>query len=126
MAESFLFNTAESILEKLASLALEEFLLAWGIEDDLEKIKEMLLAIKAVLSDAEKRQSQDHRIEFWLGKLKDVLYDAEDVIDEFRCEALRRQVVKSGSTTRKVRRFFSSSNPLAFRFQMGHKLKKVR
>ncbi|KAF2307894.1 hypothetical protein GH714_033223 [Hevea brasiliensis] len=58
--------------------------------------------------------------------LKDVLYDAEDVVDEFECEALRRKVVESGNTTRKVRRFFSSSNPLAFRFRMGHKLKKIR
>ncbi|KAJ9184771.1 hypothetical protein P3X46_004462 [Hevea brasiliensis] len=58
--------------------------------------------------------------------LKDVLYDAEDVVDEFECEALRRKVVESGNTTRKVRRFFSTSNPLAFRFTMGHKLKKIR
>ncbi|KAF2307889.1 hypothetical protein GH714_033123 [Hevea brasiliensis] len=58
--------------------------------------------------------------------LKDVLYDAEDLVDEFECEALRRKVVKSGNTTRKVRRFFSSSNPLSFRFRMGHKLKQIR
>lgn len=28
--------------------------------------------------------------------------------------------------TRKVRRFFSSPNPLAFHFKMGHKVKKIR
>ena len=50
-----------------------------------------------------------------------------DVLDEFECEDLRRQVVKTqGSTSRKVRRFFSSSNPIAFRNKMGHRIKEIR
>ncbi|XP_043816282.1 putative disease resistance protein RGA1 isoform X1 [Manihot esculenta] len=126
MADSFLLSIAESVLGKLGSLALEEFFLAWGLESDLEKIKENLKVIKAVLLDAEQQLSLNPRIEIWLEKLKQVLYDAEDVVDEFECEALRRKVVKAGNTTRKVRRFFSSSNPLAFRFRMGHKLKQIR
>ncbi|KAF2307892.1 hypothetical protein GH714_033157 [Hevea brasiliensis] len=68
-------------------------------------------------------QSKDRGL---AGDAQDVLYDAEDVVDEFECEALRRKAVKSGNTTRKVRRFFSSSNPLAFRFRMGHKLKHIK
>ncbi|KAF2307890.1 hypothetical protein GH714_033140 [Hevea brasiliensis] len=35
--------------------------------------------------------------------LKDILYDAGDQVYEFECEALRRKVVKSGNTTRKIR-----------------------
>ncbi|KAF2307886.1 hypothetical protein GH714_033094 [Hevea brasiliensis] len=126
MADSFLFNVAESVLGKLGCLALQEFSLAWGLESDLEKIKDNLKVIKAVLLDAEQQRSQNPQIEVWLENLKEVLYDAEDVVDEFECEVLRRQVVKSGNTTRKVRRFFSRSNPLTFRFRMGHKLKQIR
>ncbi|KAJ9184775.1 hypothetical protein P3X46_004466 [Hevea brasiliensis] len=126
MADSFLFNAAESVLGKLGSLALQEFSLARGLESDLEKIKDNLKVIKAVLLDAEQQRSQNPRIEVWLENLKEVLYDAEDVVDEFECEVLRKQVVKSGNTTRKVRRFFSRSNPLTFRFRMGHKLKQIR
>ncbi|KAF2307893.1 hypothetical protein GH714_033168 [Hevea brasiliensis] len=126
MADSFLFNVAESVLGKLGCLALQEFSLAWGLESDLEKIKDNLKVIKAVLLDAEQQRSQNPQIEVWLENLKEVLYDAEDVVDEFECEVLRRQVVKSGNTTRKVRRFFSRSNPLTFRFTMGHKLKQIR
>ncbi|KAF2322413.1 hypothetical protein GH714_015800 [Hevea brasiliensis] len=66
------------------------------------------------------------QIEVWLENLKEVVYDAEDVVDEIECEALRREVVKSRNTTQKVRRFFSSSNPVAFHFRMGHELKKIR
>ncbi|XP_057999226.1 putative disease resistance protein RGA1 [Hevea brasiliensis] len=126
MAESFLIDIAENVFRKLGFLALEEFSFAWGLRSDLEKIKKILVVINAVLFDAEQHQLRSQQIEFWLGMLKDVLYDAEDVVDEFECEALRRKVVESGNTTRKVRRFFSSSNPLAFRFRMGHKLKKIR
>jgi hypothetical protein len=58
--------------------------------------------------------------------LREVLYDAEDVLDEIECETLRRELVKTtGSTSRKVRRFFSSSNKIAFRSTMGHKIKSI-
>ena len=125
MAETLIFNIAESVLGKLGSLALEQFFLAWGLESDLENIKKVLRAITAVILDAEQKQSRNHQIEVWLGELKDLLYDIEDVVDEFQFEALRRQVVKARSTCRKIRLFFSSSNPLVFHFRMAHKLKNI-
>ncbi|KAF2282637.1 hypothetical protein GH714_043718 [Hevea brasiliensis] len=102
MADSFLFSIAESVLEKLGSLALQEFYLAWGLGSELEKIKDNLKVIKAMLLIAKQQRSQNPRIEVWSEILKEGLYDAEDVVDEFECEALRRQVVKSGNTTRKM------------------------
>ncbi|KAM3745352.1 hypothetical protein ACB098_06G120100 [Castanea mollissima] len=43
------------------------------------------------------------------------------------CEALRKQVMEmQGSTTRKVRHFFASSNSLVFRTKMAHKVKEIR
>ncbi|WCJ30510.1 Disease resistance protein RGA2 [Euphorbia peplus] len=126
MAESFLYNIGESVLGKLASLALENFFLAWELQSDVEKIKKSMVAINAVLLDAEQRQSQNHAIVVWLRELKDVFYDIDDVVDEFECEALERQVVESGTTARKVRRFCSKSNPFVFRFRMAHILKNMR
>ncbi|KAF2307987.1 hypothetical protein GH714_034099 [Hevea brasiliensis] len=85
------------------------------------------MTIKAVLLDAEEKQVSNNDVRVWLIKLKDVLYDAEDVLDEFECETQRKQLLKLyGSTTKKVGRFFSSSNPLAFSFKMGHKIKQIR
>ncbi|XP_050229823.1 disease resistance protein RGA2-like [Mercurialis annua] len=126
MAESLLLTLAQSVLEKLASFALEEFILAWGLESDLQQVNNSLKAITAVLLDAEQNQSHNHRVQVWLEDLTDVLYDIEDAVDEFECEALRRQVVKdAGSIFIKVKRFFSSSNSLAFRFRMADKLKNL-
>ncbi|OAY40314.2 hypothetical protein MANES_09G010450v8 [Manihot esculenta] len=103
-----------------ALLLFKNFSLAWGLESELQKIKENLEVIKPVLLDAEQQLSQNPWVEIWLENLKQVLYDAEDVVDDFEYEALRRKV------TRKVRRFFSSPNPLAFHFKTGHKVKKIR
>nr|TKS15533.1 NBS-LRR resistance gene-like protein ARGH30 [Populus alba] len=125
--ETFATEIAKSLLGKLGSFAVQEFRLAWGLEDDLARLEERLKAINAVLSDAEKQQSKNDRIRLWLHMLREVLYDAEDVLDEIECETLRRQVVKTtGSTSSKVRRSLGlSSNKIAFRLRMGHKIKKI-
>ncbi|GMY13296.1 putative disease resistance protein RGA3 isoform X2 [Fagus crenata] len=121
------FSVAEKVIEKLGSHAYQEICLAWGIESDLQKLQGTMSTVQAVLLDAEEKQAKNRQLSIWLGRLKDVFHDAIDVLDEFECEALRRQVVKiHGSTSKKVRRFFSSSNPLAFRFKMGHRIKEMR
>ncbi|KAJ0018354.1 hypothetical protein Pint_11998 [Pistacia integerrima] len=129
-AESFLYEIAANVLMKTGSLAYRELSLSCGIESDLRKLEETLSIIKAVLLDAEVQQSQNHQIRIWLGKLKDIFYDAEDVLDEVECEALRRQVVKAtqgivGRSMSKVSTFFSNSNPVAFRYRIGHKMKEI-
>ena len=126
MAEAFAAEIAKSLLGKLGSFAVQEFRLAWGLEDDLARLEERLKAINVVLSDAEKQQSKNERIRLWLHMLREVLYDAEDVLDEIECETLQRRVVKTkGSTSRKVQHFFTSSNMIPFRLRMGHKIKKI-
>ena len=48
-----------------------------------------------MLLDAEEKQVKNRGLTIWLEQLKDVFYDAVDVLDEFECEALRRDVVKT-------------------------------
>ena len=48
--------------------------------------------IQDVLADAERRQESDQSVRRWLQRLKDVAYDADDVLDEFAYEILRRKV----------------------------------
>ena len=45
-----------------------------------------------MLADAERRQVRDEVVRLWLQRLKDVAYDADDVLDEFADEILRRKV----------------------------------
>ncbi|CBI23415.3 unnamed protein product, partial [Vitis vinifera] len=102
MAESFLFSIADNVLGKIGSVTLQEIGLAWGVKTELQKLEATLTAIKSVLLDAEEKQWKDRQLRDWLGKLKHVCYDVEDVLDEFRYQALQRQVVSHGSLKTKV------------------------
>ncbi|XP_031249203.1 putative disease resistance protein RGA4 [Pistacia vera] len=126
MAETIVSVIAEELLGKLFSLASNKMGLAWGVQKDAQELVDTLTTIKAVLLDAEDKQIHNEKLKVWLGKLKNICYDAEDVLDEIEVEDLREQVVNSQSSTRKVCRFFSSSNSVAFRLTLGHKIKKIK
>ncbi|CAJ1912000.1 unnamed protein product [Sphenostylis stenocarpa] len=127
MAECFVFDIAESLLRKLASYVYEEASRAYGVYEDLRGIKDTLLIVKGVLLDAEEKKEQKHGLREWLRQIQNVCFDAEDVLDEFECQNLRKIIVKaSGSTRMKVGHFFSSSNSLVFRLKMSRQMKQVR
>ncbi|KAF4362807.1 hypothetical protein F8388_022464, partial [Cannabis sativa] len=120
-------SIALNVLNKLASLSYEELNMAWGMKDDLKKLQQIMSNLGDVLVDAESKQGKSRELKNWLAQLKHVFDDAIDVLDEFECEILRRQVVKEhGSFCRKVHRFFSSSNPLVYRFSIAHRIKEIR
>ncbi|CAL9025734.1 unnamed protein product [Prunus brigantina] len=121
------FPLATKLIEKPGSITSEQICLAWGVKADLKKLQRTMSIIKDVLLDAEQKQEHNQQIRSWLRQLKDVFLDAEDLLDEFECEALRREVVETfHGTTGKVRRFFSRSNPIAFRLRVSHEIKEIR
>ncbi|CAK7338813.1 unnamed protein product [Dovyalis caffra] len=97
MAEAFATDIAKSLLRKLVSFAVQEFCLAWGLEGDLARLEERLSAINAVLSDAERQQSQNDRIRLWLQKLKEVFEQTIDHSNVLHEETERRQSFESFS-----------------------------
>lgn len=123
MVDAFAAEVAANVLAKLSSAAFQQIGRFWGVQDEFEKLKDVLMAIKAVLADAEEQQNHNREITLWLQKFKDRL---EDLLDEFEIEALRRQVMERGSSRRKVSRFLSGSNSLTFRLRMGRKIKRVK
>ena len=126
MAESFLFSIAESLVAKLVSRAFEEASRVVGLYDNLRDLTKTLSLIKAVLLDAQQKQEHNHELREWLTQIKTVFSDAEDLLDEFECQTLRNKVVKAhGSTKDKVSHFFSTFNPLVFRYQMAQQIKDI-
>ncbi|GLT39631.1 hypothetical protein SLA2020_138130 [Shorea laevis] len=57
------------------------------------KWKNLLPKIKAFLDDAEDKQIVSSAVKLWVSDLKEILYDAEDFIDEIATEALRRRIL---------------------------------
>lgn len=126
MAETFLFQIAGQLLGKLTTPSVHGIGVIWSMEKELNRLEITLSAIKAVLLDADEQQAKSQQVKDWLEKLNDLLYDADDVLDDFATEALRQEVEIKESKRKKVGKFFSSSNPLLFRVTMSHKIKKLR
>ena len=74
-----------------------------------------------MLQDAEAKKVKYGPLKNWLIKLKDAAYDAEDIIDECKTEAL---LCEAADTMKRVCKFFSLSNPLSFGIKMGIRLRR--
>ncbi|XP_059656006.1 putative disease resistance protein RGA4 [Cornus florida] len=114
------------ILKKLGSMLLQEMGLVWGMKDELEKIRNTVSTIRAVLLDAEEQQATNHEVEDWLEKLNDAFHDADDLLDDFSTQVLHHQVITQNTRLMKVRNFFSSSNKLPFSSKLAHEIKAIR
>ncbi|XWS09376.1 hypothetical protein CRYUN_Cryun40dG0080000 [Craigia yunnanensis] len=127
MAEGVLFDLAEKLFRGLASLAYQELSLACGVKAEISKLNETVSVIKALLRDAEEQQrNNNHEVTDRLGKLKDVLFDVDDLLDDFSTEALRRKIMSGNEMVKEVRIFFSESHQLAYSLKMGHRVKDIR
>uniref|UniRef100_A0A7N2LAG6 Disease resistance N-terminal domain-containing protein n=2 Tax=Quercus lobata TaxID=97700 RepID=A0A7N2LAG6_QUELO len=107
-------------------LALQEVALIWGVKDEINKLKETVSTISAVILDAEAKQRDSEEIKLWLKRPKDAMCDADDLLDEISTEALRREVMARDKKAKEVRIFFSKSNQLVYGVRMGHKVKEMR
>lgn len=90
MAKSFLFNIIERVLAKVSSIAIYEISLAWNVKTELRKLQSTLSTIKVVLLDANEQQAKNHEVRDWLEKLRDVVYDVDDLMDDLSTQLLLR------------------------------------
>ncbi|CAN1163021.1 Putative disease resistance protein RGA4 [Linum perenne] len=137
MAEAALFNVADWVLNQLGSKLLQEASLLWGVEDDVHKLTRTLSTIHALLLDADQKSSsssssQTHQLQLWLKELSEVVYDAQDLLDEFSTELRRRRhgtlTTASGTQriSKEVTNFFSSSNQVAYGLKIAHGIQEIR
>ena len=61
MADAILFGLVRKMIENLASQTFQEIGSLWGVEDELEKLKNTVSTIQAVLQDAAEQQSHNHQ-----------------------------------------------------------------
>ncbi|ESW05578.1 hypothetical protein PHAVU_011G191400 [Phaseolus vulgaris] len=74
----------------------------------LKKLKRKLVSVKAVVDDAEQKQFRDTYVKAWLDGVRDVLLDAEDLMEEIEYEFSRYELeVEPQSSSSKVCSFES-------------------
>nr|UBY07411.1 NBS-LRR disease resistance protein [Dasypyrum villosum] len=125
MAESLLLPLVRGVAGKAADVLVETVTRMCGLDDDRRKFERQLLAVECKLANAEERSETNGYVKSWMKELKSVAYQADDVLDDFQYEALRRQSRIGKSTTRKALNYITRHSPLLFRFGMSRKLKKV-
>ncbi|KAG2585329.1 hypothetical protein PVAP13_6KG383700 [Panicum virgatum] len=128
MAETLLLPVVRGMLGKAAD-ALVQKVTAIGVDDDRRDLELKLLYVQSLLADAEAKAAAENEagraIKGWMRELKAAAYQADDVLDDFQYEALRREAQSLRSTTSKVKDFFSSRNRLVFRHKASRDLKNV-
>lgn len=70
------------VLERLADL-FDELEFHTDVHKEVERLQDELRRIRCFLRDADAKQDEDERVRNWVSDIRDVAYDAEDLIDRF-------------------------------------------
>ncbi|XP_065000210.1 putative disease resistance protein RGA3 [Musa acuminata AAA Group] len=116
MADSVVSWLIGTLMDK----AKEKVALWLGVPEEIKKLQRTLRSIQSVLLDAEKRWIEDKAVNDWLMELKDVLYDADDLLDEWRTAA--EKCTPGEPSLKRVKRNISS---ILFRNDVGINIKDL-
>ncbi|PON49729.1 NB-ARC domain containing protein, partial [Trema orientale] len=74
----------------------------------LRDLRTVLSSANSLLNDAEEKQITDENVQKWLDELKEVIYDADDLVDKMDGEVLRSK--QEGKHRTKFKNFFKFFN----------------
>lgn len=107
MTESSLYSIRERCIDSFLYLTTTQDASLYGAEKEIENIGHTIQNIQAVLADAEEKQVHDVAIRSWLNELEDVVYDADELLDQ----VIAQNTMLNTTTTKQVQvlTFFSIS-----------------
>ncbi|XP_048546182.1 putative disease resistance protein RGA3 [Triticum urartu] len=122
---SLLIPLLGSVAAKAGDALVGELLRAWGLDKSHRKLERHLAAVQHILLDADVKSRTNPAVRRWMTDLKTAAYRADDVLDDFRYEALRRTAaqIRPYYTARKMLSYFTTTSPVIFRLSMSRKMK---
>ncbi|KAJ9160197.1 hypothetical protein P3X46_025619 [Hevea brasiliensis] len=78
-------------VQKISDLLIQESVFLHGVRDEVQRLQSELKRMQCFLKDADRNQDQDDRVRNWVAEVRDLTYDAEDVIDTFLLKVARRR-----------------------------------
>ncbi|CAO2839103.1 unnamed protein product [Amaranthus hypochondriacus] len=125
-AGSFALSAVQTLLAALQCTALKEMASKFNYKSKLDDLQRTVCTVKAVLLDAENKEELSNEARVWLQELKDAVYDADDLFDEFATLARRNKLLEDGKVSQKVRLLLSRYNPFGIAHSMSQRVKKIR
>ncbi|XP_020595372.1 putative disease resistance protein RGA3 [Phalaenopsis equestris] len=114
-------------LERLTSFIDEKAAMLLGVKEDLKKLQRLMVRIQKVLDDAERKRLEDSAINNWISELRDVMYDAEDIIDLCLIEGSQLLDEKPSSSSKSCcnSSFFSCFLSAPHRYEIGERINNL-
>ncbi|KAM0836063.1 hypothetical protein ACQ4PT_062537 [Festuca glaucescens] len=81
---------APYVKKMIANLAEEELGMLLGVESEIRKLNNNLVYLQDYLTDADRKCITDKSVKAWVGKLKDVMYEATDILELCQLKAMER------------------------------------
>ncbi|VAH72402.1 unnamed protein product [Triticum turgidum subsp. durum] len=75
-----------SCASKLQNIITDEAILVLGVKEELREVLRQVELIQCCIYDAEKRRTKEQAVNNWLGQLRDVIYDVDEILDVARCK----------------------------------------
>uniref|UniRef100_A0A0E0LZW8 Uncharacterized protein n=1 Tax=Oryza punctata TaxID=4537 RepID=A0A0E0LZW8_ORYPU len=118
-------NQVARKINNIVGVAQGEVKLCCNFSDDLEGIKDTLVYLETLLKNAENNSFGSDRanLRHWLGQIKSLAYDIEDIVDGYYSS---KEQFDGGSSAQKGSLFCSLSNPMLLKGSMVYKMKSKR
>ncbi|KAK1696899.1 hypothetical protein QYE76_013596 [Lolium multiflorum] len=101
----------------ITGMAEEEVRMLLGVSGEIKKLEASLVDLQGYLADAERRRITDKSVKVWVGRLKDAMYEATDILELCQLEAMDQ---------RPEERSRDASNSSRFRSLVGQLKKKLQ
>ncbi|XVF30981.1 hypothetical protein REPUB_Repub16aG0106000 [Reevesia pubescens] len=113
MAEAIVSTILQQLKIITIEKASEARKLVKGVEKEVARLESNFMAIQYELEDAEEKQYSDKRLKHWLQRFKQVSYDMEDVLDDWKTaiQKLRTADEAETSTTTFVPTYWKVCEP---------------
>ncbi|XP_021730209.1 putative disease resistance protein RGA1 [Chenopodium quinoa] len=120
-------SAAQTLFAALQCSQLKEILSCSKSKLGVDDLQHSIEAITAVLRDAETKQELSHQEKLQIEELKNAVFEADDLLDEFATLVQQKQLLEAdGRVSEKLRRFFSGSNPLVVAYRMSQGVKESK
>ncbi|EOY13108.1 CC-NBS-LRR class disease resistance protein, putative [Theobroma cacao] len=77
------WSAVSSAVIRIGELLTQEATSLWGVEERVDRLQRELRWMQSFLADADARQGESERVRLWVAEIRDLAYDAEDIIETF-------------------------------------------